>query len=568
MDPCDQLQKLGQGAYRRKNYPAALDFFNSVIFQEKIPAIDVLDNRAATYEKLGDLHAALKDGRRMITDHKTSCAGYLRTGKILQLLGKPTTALGIYQYGLRNVSPDDPNFKVRVCLLILYHHMLTLSKLLRRMHEDMIRSYGTGRAKDPLTVLPAEIAEMILSYLDFRQIVSLLRVSARWQEYLCSMPSLWKNLDFSAAKASIPRSAIQKYLGFSRGNTTQVVTSRFMSQEGRIFPHIFRVCRKLETLRINSGSPNESLIKAASIARNLKTLVLGTECHTTVDCVNQVLRRCLTLTRAEFYSVNSSTRERNSWSSPMPKLHTLTMKLVGCSAALVDPLLEQLPEIGELTLANCSSRTSIPTPGRIEMDQLHLLRLYNFYGSVSPQSLPCVRVLELEGAYAMTSQSSTGDPEPHSRASSLVELSAPNASFRIDELLQLLGRNNGDLRRLSLPHAIWLEEADLDILVRSGILDSVIELDLSGDQVTDAFIELLAPKARQLRSIKIGSTSITGISVKALVARPDCQLHHLDIRHCLNISIDAIDLARAKVGLKVLSSDVTPRKNGRKIRYE
>ncbi|KAL9017749.1 MAG: hypothetical protein Q9185_004906 [Variospora sp. 1 TL-2023] len=179
MDPCDQLQKLGQGAYRCKNYPAALDFFNSVIFQEKNPAIDVLDNRAATYEKLGDLHAALKDGRRMITDHKTSCAsaclnrpkGYLRTGKTLKLLGKPTTALGIYQYGLRNVPPDDPNFKVRVCLLVLLDHMLTLSKLLRRMHEDIIRSYGTGRAKDPLTVLPAEIAEMILSYLDFRQIV-------------------------------------------------------------------------------------------------------------------------------------------------------------------------------------------------------------------------------------------------------------------------------------------------------------------------------------------------------------------------------------------------------------
>lgn len=168
----------------------------------------------------------------------------------------------------------------------------------------------------------------------------------------------------------------------------------------------------------------------------------------------------------------------------------------------------------------------------------------------------------------MTSQSSTGDPEADSRASSLVELSVPNASFRLDELLQLLGPNNGDLRRLSLPHAIWLEEADLDILVRSGILDSVIELDLSGDKVTDAFIELLAPKARQLRSIKLGSTSITGISVKALVARPDCQLCHLDIRHCRNISIDAIDLARAKVGLKVLSSDVTPRNNGRKIRYE
>lgn len=33
--------------------------------------------------------------------------GYLRTGKILQLLGKDSTALGIYKYGLRNVPPSD-----------------------------------------------------------------------------------------------------------------------------------------------------------------------------------------------------------------------------------------------------------------------------------------------------------------------------------------------------------------------------------------------------------------------------------------------------------------------------
>lgn len=30
MDPCVQLQKLGQVAYRRKDYHAALDLFNSV----------------------------------------------------------------------------------------------------------------------------------------------------------------------------------------------------------------------------------------------------------------------------------------------------------------------------------------------------------------------------------------------------------------------------------------------------------------------------------------------------------------------------------------------------------
>lgn len=33
MDPSNQIQKLGQQEYRRKNYHAALNFFNSVRFQ-------------------------------------------------------------------------------------------------------------------------------------------------------------------------------------------------------------------------------------------------------------------------------------------------------------------------------------------------------------------------------------------------------------------------------------------------------------------------------------------------------------------------------------------------------
>ncbi|KAL8957224.1 MAG: hypothetical protein Q9193_005447 [Seirophora villosa] len=250
----------------------------------------------------------------------------------------------------------------------------------------------------------------------------------------------------------------------------------------------------------------------------------------------------------------------------MPRLHTLTLKSVGCCAALIDPLLEQLTEIRELTLENWASTTNIPTHGKIEMDQLHHLRLRNFFGGgVSLQSLPRLRFLQLDGSYSLIRQSSIEDSEPDPRISGLVELSVPRAIFKADELMRILGPNTGDLRRLSLPHAIWL---DLDILVRSGMLDPIVDLDLSGTPVTDEIIESLAPRARQLRSIRLVSTRITGISVKALVARSDCQLLHLDVRDCPNISKDAIDLARKKVGLKVSSSDVMPNHRAKKVRYE
>ncbi|KAL8769137.1 MAG: hypothetical protein Q9209_004771 [Squamulea sp. 1 TL-2023] len=115
---------LGQQEYKRKNYHAALNFFNSVISQEKQPGITVLDSRAATSEKLGDLHTALKDGRR------------------------------IYKYGLRNVSPSASKYQ-----------------LLRELYESMDQKRGPREARDPLTVLPTEVVQMIMGYLDFKHVV-------------------------------------------------------------------------------------------------------------------------------------------------------------------------------------------------------------------------------------------------------------------------------------------------------------------------------------------------------------------------------------------------------------
>ncbi|KAL8950280.1 MAG: hypothetical protein Q9222_003684 [Ikaeria aurantiellina] len=154
MDSSDHLLKLGQQEYRRKHYHHALNFFNSILAYEIRPDISVLDSRAATFEKLGDLQAALKDGRRMITDYKQSSNGYLRTGKILQLLDKDSVALGIYNYGFRNVPSSDPQYQ-----------------LLRDMQDSLLHTGAPRKARDPFTLLPPELLEIIISYLDFRQIV-------------------------------------------------------------------------------------------------------------------------------------------------------------------------------------------------------------------------------------------------------------------------------------------------------------------------------------------------------------------------------------------------------------
>jgi hypothetical protein len=90
--------------------------------------LSILDNRAATQEKLGNDHllSALKDARRMMVLQKTSVKGYLRAGKILQLMGQLDVALDTYKYGLKQLSKEDTDGK-RVWMQSIYAdaHMRT-----------------------------------------------------------------------------------------------------------------------------------------------------------------------------------------------------------------------------------------------------------------------------------------------------------------------------------------------------------------------------------------------------------------------------------------------------------
>ncbi|KAJ8608153.1 hypothetical protein MRB53_039832 [Persea americana] len=74
--------------------------------------LKLLDNRAAAYEKLGNLKDALADGRSMILHFKARVEGYLRTGKVLELGGKPELALKIYERGLHVVDSKAVGYAV------------------------------------------------------------------------------------------------------------------------------------------------------------------------------------------------------------------------------------------------------------------------------------------------------------------------------------------------------------------------------------------------------------------------------------------------------------------------
>ena len=59
------------------------------------------------HEKLGAHRAALKDARRMMAVAPASPRGYLRAGKVLQLMRLDAVAAATYRYGLERVPAAE-----------------------------------------------------------------------------------------------------------------------------------------------------------------------------------------------------------------------------------------------------------------------------------------------------------------------------------------------------------------------------------------------------------------------------------------------------------------------------
>lgn len=201
------------------------------------------------------------------------------------------------------------------------------------------------------------------------------------------------------------------------------------------------------------------------------------------------------------------------------------------------------------------------------MTQLEELRLIHCEGDLCPLALPSLRILNLIWCEHIL-EFLAGSPETHDlRTSSLVELSlAESCGIDAQALFRLLGSKTEDLRKLDINSCWEVDESDLKSLVDKGILDQVVDLDLSGTHVTDEVIELLALRSHQLRRINFAMTKITGVSIKALITKTDSKLEYLNIRDCSKVSADAVAFARNQPGLTVQCSFSDVR-GGKKIRY-
>lgn len=152
----------------------------------------------------------------------------------------------------------------------------------------------------------------------------LLGVSKQWRDLLSRMPALWRNLDLSAARRPVRITAVRAYVKRARNSVTHATLFRADSVKGDALKCIFGNCRKLEYLRLVDGVSNGFLIKAAPFATHLTTLIIDWHREISVDCVTELLDKCVELRRAEFHCI-MRTMTQWEWKNTYPNLQQLLM---------------------------------------------------------------------------------------------------------------------------------------------------------------------------------------------------------------------------------------------------
>ena len=581
----DEYQELGRRYYKLKQYEKAIEVLTQGI--EAAPTIGLYDHRAATYDKLKDFKAAVKDGREMIKLDKKEVKAYLRTASVLEKMEKPETALGIYKYGMKNVPVDDKNFKVSK-LPSDYKVLLTCYKLLQQLHDKLTRKLSPATAIDPFTILPVELAEMILEYLSFRNMVNCMRVSRGWKEYLSKLPKLWLHLDLSGARKPVLRSFVGNAVRRSESRLTRATFHRFEHID--IVKNIAKACKGLTELEFITlpHIMSSTLIDIVQCAPSLKRFVVHPEI--TADTATQILRCRPSLEHAGFNGVKWSQYSAD-WKGPFEALNTLSIHLVDNRPAFqmdIESLLHQTPTLQSLTLSNMTQLFG-PMAWPEEISRLPPLRsliLKRVHFHLFPILPPTLERLEVDfgGTFRLH------DLQPRMMRSRILALTHLRlwgfemlSADRLEDLLdswmdeehvvhQLTGAT--PLQSLSIRGVLRNGNNDTGLFKDSDSLfgrspriltRALVSLDIATLPCNDDEIEHLLTHDTGLQSMDLSCTNVTGASIKMLADKlPSLKIIKAD--NCPKINgRDAIHYAERK-GISVSCKMGEPR-GGRKIRY-
>lgn len=289
----------------------------------------LLDNLAATWEKLNEKEKALKVTEKMIEKESYNIKGYIRRGNILQALGKDReafknykTALDRARYGHESLNIKYPQKfidfingkKTALKQQLLKQKEEKIAKTPKRIVIDPIkeqRELKKARVNDTATVvetyptgfdfisnLPSELIPIILSGFSSSELLKLLTVSKAWYKRIMSFNVLFKMfvlrrvsykelLQFCRFLNKITpvtkvilneQTGENEYLSSTSFIDSISVSSKIPSEEKKLIKTFFLNLQKYSTRRLAISAPNATVHDLAKYI-----VPEGNFCRTTED---------------------------------------------------------------------------------------------------------------------------------------------------------------------------------------------------------------------------------------------------------------------------------------------
>jgi hypothetical protein len=130
------------------------------------------------------------------------------------------------------------------------------------------------KSVDPLTVLPRELAEIILEYLTFRQRINACMVTKQWAHFIRSCPNLWTHLDLTAARKKVSSKFISRAINIGKNKLAAATLNNLYDFE-KVIGALAKSCPLEELTLLRCGLLGQHLTDTLSKSKRLKSLTLG-----------------------------------------------------------------------------------------------------------------------------------------------------------------------------------------------------------------------------------------------------------------------------------------------------
>lgn len=226
----------GIRAFNEGNYDDALKLFTKSLELGGRPK-QVLDSRAACYQKMEKLDLALKDTRACIGMDGQFAGGYLRASRILEKQGRLSPALSMLEHALKLMKSESEQYLHHPRLLVLQDRIEAWKVEESGKQERRAKEREERRTiRDPGEMLPMEIWGEILTFgvdggADPGFGITCASVSKGWRANILRCPEAWQHLILKHDNRSLLKA--RTYMERSGGRLKSIVLSPLQDKSAR-----------------------------------------------------------------------------------------------------------------------------------------------------------------------------------------------------------------------------------------------------------------------------------------------------------------------------------------------